>query len=358
MTRIVNAEISVAALNHNYQRVKEISNGRRVMAMVKANGYGHGLIPVSKALTAADALGVARLEEGVLIAEAGVRTPVALMEGCFSDEELKTAVHYHFQIVVHAPYQVADLLKCKSIQDAPFNIWLKINTGMNRLGFTRSQFEAAYDALKNQKHINIIGFMTHFAQADEVNEQATATQYQLFEEIVGQRPGLRSAANSAAILGWPHTHVDWVRPGLMLYGASPFPDKTASDLGLKPVMRLTTEIIAIHDLNAGDQIGYGGVYRCDKPQRIAVAAIGYGDGYPWGAIGAPVYVEGVLTKTLGRVSMDMVAVDISHIPNANLRSEVELWGPSVPVEMVAKICKTLPYELFTRLTRRVKLQMV
>lgn len=358
MTRIVNAEISIEALNHNYQRVKEISNGRRVLAMVKANGYGHGLIPVSKALTAADALGVARLEEGVLIAEAGVKTPVALMEGCFSDEELKTAVHHHFQIVVHAPYQVAELLKCKSIQDAPFNIWLKINTGMNRLGFTRSQFEAAYDTLKNQKHINIIGFMTHFAQADEVNEQATASQYQLFEQIVGPRPGLRSAANSAAILAWPHTHVDWVRPGLMLYGASPFPDKTGRDLGLKPVMRLTTEIIAIHDLNQGDQIGYGGVYRCDKPQRIAVAAIGYGDGYPWSAIGAPVYVESVLTKTLGRVSMDMIAIDISNIPNANLRSEVELWGPNVPVETVSKICKTLPYELFTRLTRRVKLQMV
>lgn len=357
MSRIVRADVSIDALNHNYQLVKQLTHNSKVLAMVKANGYGHGLIPVAKALKA-DAFGVARLEEAVILADAGIQTPVVLMEGCFSQEELKTAVHYHFPIVVHSPYQVADLLKCKDLEHSPFKIWLKINTGMNRLGFTQPEFETAYATLKTKKNIEIIGFMTHFAQADEIEHPSTQEQYQKFNIIVGDKPGLRSTSNSAAILAWPDTHHDWVRPGLMLYGASPFIDKTGIALNLKPAMTLTTEIISVHYLQPGELVGYGGTYRCAGPRRVAVAAIGYGDGYPWSATEAPIWVEGARSKIVGRVSMDMITIDITDIPQANLGSKVELWGQNIPVEEVAKACKTLAYELFTRLTRRVKLEMV
>lgn len=358
MGRKIFADISKQALIHNFNRVKQIAPKSKVLAMIKANAYGHGIISVAKTLNQADAFGVANIEEALLLRQSGIAQPIVLMEGFFKSTELQWIVAYDFIPVIHQFEQVKALAQ----QDNKKNIsvWIKVNTGMNRLGFQPADLRRVYEQLSNMPHITIIGFMTHFAKADLTDDPATQQQAEAFFSLTESLPGEKCLANSAAILAWAASHCDWVRPGLMLYGASPFSDKTSADLDLKPVMQLETEVIAIQSVPKGQCVGYGGQWQAKTDcTRVAVISIGYGDGYPWHAkSGTPVLVNQTLTQLVGRVSMDMIVADVSQVPNVQVGDPVQLWGPQLPIETVAKGASTIPYELFCRLTDRVSMRVV
>jgi alanine racemase len=360
MWRRIVAKVSKAALQHNLRQIKQAAPKTKILAMVKANAYGHGLVFAAKALEEADAFGVASLDEALTLRQAGIKQAIMLMEGIFHPPELALVQQQNLILVVHHWEQVEALVHFKGEIKRPFKVWLKINTGMNRLGLTPSIFGQAYDLLKEKSTIEIVGFMTHFAEADDKENDATLRQLQRFEECVGNRPGQRSLANSAAILAWPQTHAQWIRPGLILYGASPFSELKASHHQLIPAMSLQSEIIAIRELQPGEKVGYGGTWQNNKERTIiGIVAIGYGDGYPWHAkTGTPVLVNGKRVQTVGRVSMDMLAVDLTALPQVKVGDSVVLWGPGLPVEEVAAHASTIPYELFCRLTERVMVQYV
>lgn len=358
MGRKVFADISKQALIHNIQRVNQVAPNSKVLAMVKANAYGHGIVSVAKTLTNADAFGVANIEEALLLRQAGIKQPIVLMEGFFESSELDWLIQYQLTPVIHHFDQIDALVNYHSKET--ITVWVKINTGMNRLGFSPEQFGLAYQKLIKIPGVEIIGFMTHFPQADETENPLTDAQTQLFLSLTKDLPGQKCLANSAAILAWPKTHFDWVRPGLMLYGASPFLDKTAQALQLKPVMQLSAEIIAIQNVKEGQRVGYGGQWQsASDSTKVGVVSIGYGDGYPWHAkTGTPVLVNGQSTQLLGRVSMDMIAVDLTHLASVKVGDPVELWGAQLPIEQVAISANTIPYELFCRLTDRVSVRIV
>ncbi len=361
MWRRIVAKVSKAALQHNLRQIKRQAPMSQILAMVKANAYGHGLVFAAKALEEADAFGVASLDEALTLRQAGITQDIVLMEGIFHPPELVLVDQKKLTLVVHHWEQVEALQHHRGTLTRPFRVWLKINTGMNRLGLSPASFVKAYDLFNNNPNISLVGFMTHFAQADEKENPTTLHQLQVFQESVGNRPGLKSLANSAAILAWPQTHADWVRPGLILYGASPFPGGQASTHQLVPAMSLQSEIIAIRELRHGEKVGYGGTWQNNKEKcLVGIVAIGYGDGYPWHArTGTPVLVNGKRVHTLGRVSMDMIAVDLTESPNpVKVGDSVVLWGPGLPVEEVAEHASTIPYELFCRLTERVMVQYV
>lgn len=355
MSRPTFMTIDLAALKHNLERVRELAIGRSVMAMIKANAYGHGIVPVAQALTIANAFGVASLEEGIKLREAGITQPIVLIEGLFYTDELAEASRYDFTLVVHHLPHIEILEKALTIK--PLNIWLKINTGMHRLGFDLELVEAVHQRLMKLSSVRKpIGLMTHFAEADHLNSEATLKQMELFNTIRLQGP--RSLANSAGIIAWPQSHGDWVRPGLLLYGASPFQDKVGTDHGLKPVMTLHSRLIAINTVKKGHQVGYNGTWMAPKDTRIGVVGVGYGDGYPqFAANGTPVLVNGVECPLVGQVSMDMLMVDLSHQPQAKLGDPVVLWGKGLAVERVAKHCHTSAYEILTRMTPRPKMDI-
>lgn len=358
--RNVLAQVSQYALRHNLQQVRKMAPGSKIIAMVKANAYGHGLTKVAKTIQDADALGVASLEEALRIRQAGVQSDIVLMEGIFREEELADVKHHHLTMVVHHWFQIQALQSYAEKNDFRFRIWIKINTGMNRLGFQAQEFDEAYATLSKLSHVEIIGFMTHFAEADEREKDSTRKQADYFQSIIAGKPGQRCLANSAAILAWPQTHADWVRPGLMLYGASPFVGVTGKELNLLPAMTLRSEIIAIRELALGERVGYGGTWENTRPiSKIGIIAIGYGDGYPWHAKnGTPVLVNGQRVMTTGRVSMDMLAVDLSSLKEVKVGDPVTLWGDTLPIEEVAHHAGTIPYELFCRFTERVKVEII
>lgn len=355
MTRPTYLHIDLSALSHNFKRVKALVGSRSIMAMVKANAYGHGLIPIAKGLSQAELLGVASLEEAIKLREAGILTNIILMEGLFSAAEVEEAIKHQVSLVVHHLSQV-EMLERSSYQQKPFWVWIKINTGMNRLGIKPDQLNDVYQRLLKLKIVmKPIGLMTHFADADALNSETTLHQQKIFETITKGLPGPRSLANSAGILAWPTTYADWVRPGLMLYGASPFKNHTGFDHGLKPVMTLTSRLIAINEVKQGDRVGYGGTWTAPKAMRIGVVGVGYGDGYPQATRnGAPVLVNGVQCALAGRVSMDMITVDLDHQPAAQIGDEVVLWGEHLPVEMIAEYSGSTAYEILTRMTARPK----
>lgn len=348
------AYISKEALAHNLQQVKCYAPGAKVLAMVKANAYGHGLVRAAHALSEADALGVARIEEALLLRQAGVRTPIVLIEGIFRKEELRWVQTHRLVMVVHHWDQIAALQSFSQPLLAPFEVWLKINIGMNRLGFSPSVFAEAYQALC-RSGVTLLGFMGHFSHADERQNQTTLRQWETFLHVVGERPGLKCVANSAAILSWPQGHADWVRPGLILYGVSPFSDTLGRDHQLRPAMSFQAEIIAIQTVSKQATVGYSGTWENPRAEsRIGIVCVGYGDGYPWQAQnGTPVWVNGQRVPLVGRVSMDMLAIDITEI-DAKVGDRVILWGDPLPVEEVARAIGTLPYELLCRLQSRVK----
>jgi len=355
MARPTKIILDLAAACHNLQRVKEIAPGSAVLAMVKANAYGHGLTRIALALSDADAFGVACVEEGLQLREAGVTRPIVLMEGLFQSEELAYVERERFTLVVHHPEQVAMLEK--HTQQQPISVWMKINTGMNRLGFDFSQVQTIHQRLMNCKAVSKpIGLMTHFAKADSQDKTITLQQIEKFMAITAHLPGPRSLANSPGILAYPTAHADWVRPGLMLYGASPFAETVGLEYGLQPVMTLSSSLIAVYPAVKGSEIGYGGTWICPEDMLMGVVGIGYGDGYPRHAEnGTPVLVNGKVCPLIGRVSMDMLAVDLRSQPNAKVGDPVILWGAGLPVEVIAKHSGTVAYELLTRMTQRVRL---
>jgi len=350
--------IDLAALQHNLQRVRELAPGRSMIAMVKANAYGHGIVRVAHALQNAEALGVASLEEGLILRESGISQPIVLMEGLFHADEIAEAEKNHFTLVVHHSAHVELLEKAKVKH--PFTVWLKIDTGMHRLGIQPKHIETIYSRLKQIPSVKQpIGLMTHFAEADLPASLATQTQIKLFTESTQHLLGPRSLANSAAILSHPQSHGDWVRPGLMLYGASPLQDKQGSDHQLQPVMTLWSKLIAITYVPKGEKVGYGGTWVAPEDMHVGVVGVGYGDGYPqFAKNGTPVLVNGMECELVGRVSMDMLTVDLRNQPHAKIGDPVVLWGAGLPVERVARFSNTSAYEILTRMTPRPKIEVI
>lgn len=353
MTRPTFMTIDLAALKHNHARIRQLAPKSKIIAMVKANAYGHGIKRVAQALSEADAFGVASLDEGLMLRDAGIMQPIVLMEGLFEAHELKEASHYDFTLVVHHHLHLEMLESAQLLQ--PISVWLKINTGMHRLGFPPEEVEDVYQRLTACSMIKKpIGLMSHLASADVKEEdEMTLSQIQLFNHLTHTFKGPCSLANSAAILGWEASHVDWVRPGLILYGASPFQATTGLDHDLLPVMTLSSRIIAVIPVKKGGRVGYGGDWTAPYDTQVGVVGIGYGDGYPQGAKqGTPVLVNEKLTQLVGRVSMDMLTVDLSTLPNAKIGDPVILWGQGLPVELVARHNHTSAWELLTRMTPR------
>ena len=346
--RPIKARIDLAALHDNLQVAQKLAPQSKVMAVLKANAYGHGLLRAANAMKKAAGFAVLNIEDAMALREAGFDQTILLLEGFFDREELRLVQEYHLATVVHQHEQLRLLL-----QAAPgkLDVHLKINSGMNRLGFRPEDFPSAMSALR-QARLSSLTLMTHFATADEpagVREQLT-----LFREITAGLSHPRSLSNSAALIRYPQTHAEWVRPGIMLYGATPFADRSASDFGVKAAMTLTSEIIAIQNLVSGEMVGYGGGFRADHSMRVGVIACGYADGYPRLApTGTPVLVEGERVTTVGRVSMDMICVDLGNVPQARIGSPVELWGAGLPVDEVARSAGTVGYELLCAVAPRV-----
>ncbi len=347
--RPIRASIDLGALRHNLAVARRHAPSAKLMAVVKANAYGHGLMRAARGLRDADAFAVLELDAAVRLREAGYAHRILLLEGFFAVSELETIADHRLATVVHSMEQVR-LLRSTRVKQK-LEVHLKINTGMNRLGIALRDVPRAIELLQTAQ-ISQIVLMTHFACAEE--HDGVREQLQRFEQVASTQPLPRNLANSAALLRHPSTHADWVRPGIMLYGASPFDDQNAEELGLRPVMTLTSEIIATQELKAGDAVGYCASFRATQPMRVGIIACGYADGYPRHAsTGAPVRVAGVRTRLLGRVSMDMLCVDITEIPQAETGSEVILWGAGMPVEAVAASAGTVSYELLCALALRV-----
>jgi len=350
MSRPLQARINLSALRHNLETVRRFSPGALVMAVIKANGYGHGLLRVAQALDNADGFAVLTLDGAIALREAGFKQTILLLEGLFSADELALIAEYHLTVVVHSQHQV-DMLAHAGLP-VEIDVFLKMNSGMNRLGFEPDAFLKVLSRLKNIRMIGKVMLMTHFANADD--ETGVAGQLNVFTAACEGLGHSWSLANSATILRYPEAHADWVRPGIMLYGASPFADQSAAEFGLEPVMTLTSEIIATQHLQVGDRVGYGGTFVADREMRIGIVACGYADGYPRHApTGTPILVNGSRTRTLGRVSMDMLSVDLTDLPDAQIGGTVTLWGVAMPVDEVAHAAGTISYELLCALAPRV-----
>jgi alanine racemase len=346
------ATIDTAALRHNLSVVRRHAPASRVLAVIKANAYGHGLLRAAAALSSADGYALVELEEAVRLREAGVGQPIVLLEGYFDAGELPLLARHRLTPVIHSLEQVAALDRLAA--GARLDVYLKVNTGMNRLGLSPADYAQALERLRRHPGVGQITLMTHFASADEA--RGVSWQMDRLRQLPDANALPRSLANSAAILRFPETHADWVRPGIMLYGCSPFPEGIGAEAGLKPVMTLESRIIAVQDLQPGDTVGYGGTFRAQRPLRVGVVACGYGDGYPRHApTGTPVGVAGRTIGTVGRVSMDLLSVDLSDVPEARTGTRVVLWGEGVPVERVAQAAGTVGYQLLCGITPRVRI---
>jgi alanine racemase len=342
----------------NLARIREVAPRSKVMAVVKANAYGHGLVPTALCLADADAFAVARLEEALALRGAGVRKPIVLLEGVFNAEQLAEASRQNLEIVVHEREQLALLERAPA--GHRFVVWLKIDTGMNRLGFRAEQMEAALAALTSMgERLHELRLLTHFASADEHDDPLTRQQMERFAELTRGRHLARSLANSAAVFAYPASQAEWVRPGLALYGVSPFADQVGSHLGLTAAMRLVSTVIAVREVRAGETVGYGGNWRATRESRVAIVAGGYGDGLPRALPnGTPVLVRDQRASLVGRVSMDMIAVDVTAVEGVQVGDSAVLWGPELPVEEIAAHAGTISYELLCAVSQRVPLTLV
>lgn len=341
------ALIDLDALRHNYRLARQLHGGR-AFAVVKANAYGHGAVVCARALAAeADGFAVACVSEALELRAAGVSAPILVLEGVFDREELIEAATQHLWPAVHHLAQVEMIEKTPLPQ--PLRAWIKVNSGMNRAGFLPQAVPAVWQRLMATGKLEPCGFMSHFARADEPEMPTTTVQIRIFDEATRDLPGERTLANSAAILAWPDAHRDWARPGIMLYGADPLPQ---GQQPLRPVMTLESRIVAVRDLAVGEPLGYGARFVAQRPTRVGLVAVGYADGYPRAAAeGTPVSVDGQLTSLIGRVSMDVLTVDLTALPQATLGSRVELWGREVPVNRVASAAGTISYELLCNVKR-------
>ncbi|MBI5041333.1 MAG: alanine racemase [Gammaproteobacteria bacterium] len=356
MTRPLRARIDLGALQHNLQRTREAAPHSHIMAVVKANGYGHGLVRVAQTLREADGFGVACLEEAISLREAGIQQPITLLEGFFDSGELPAISHYRLMPVVHTERQIRQLETVQLPQ--PIAVWLKVDSGMHRLGFAPDIFETVYRRLQACADVSDIGLFSHLGYADDRRSMQTQRQCERFHALVDAFPGARSLANSGGLLGWPETQFDWVRPGLMLYGISPFAGNTGVEQGLEPVMTLASQLIAVNRYERGAAIGYSGAWVCPEDMLVGVVAAGYGDGYPRHApTGTPVLVNGKRTQIIGRVSMDMLCVDLREQPDASIGDPVVLWGVELPVEEIARYAGTIAYELVCAIASRVPVEV-
>ncbi|MEO8332491.1 MAG: alanine racemase [Gallionella sp.] len=389
MPRPIQAKLDLNALESNLEVARRAAPTARIMAVIKADGYGHGLLRAAEALAATDGYALLDIQDAVQLREAGFRQTILLLEGFFSAEDLPVIAEYNLTSVIHSSEQIT-LLDAHP-GSGTLDVWLKVNSGMNRLGFAPQQVAQAFEQLRRHRAVRDITLMTHFANADET--RGVAEPLALFNDLAASYRVARSLANSAALLRYPESHGDWVRPGIMLYGASPFAEVSAQQLGLKPAMTLGSRIIATQDLRAGDEVGYGAMFRANHSMRIGIVACGYADGYPRqsgrvepeaaprpdevrvsGGVplagapgthrptpggcatnGTPILVDGQRTRTVGRVSMDMLYADLSALPAADVGSRVVLWGEDLPIEEVARAAGTVSYELMCALTPRVRI---
>lgn len=351
MSRPVRARIDLAALRHNHAVARRHAAAARIWSVVKADAYGHGFLRVAQALQGvADGFALVEVEAAVALRAAGVCQPILMLEGCYGPDELPLYAEHGLIPVLHRPEQVAWL--AQAALRRPLPVYIKLNTGMNRLGFDADEFRAALAVLQRLDSVAGITLMTHFADADDV--RGIAEQMACLTAMRGDLSYPLCLANSAALLRFPESIGDWVRPGIMLYGSSPFPEQSAAALGLLPVMTLESEVIAVRDLSVGDRIGYGGTYAAAAPMRVGVVACGYGDGYPRHApSGTPVLADGVRTTTVGRTSMDKICIDLTALPGVGVGAPVVLWGRGLAADEVAASAGTIAYELFCALARRV-----
>ena len=357
MIRLIRARINTHALRSNLAVIRAAAPGRRVLAVLKANAYGHGLVPVALALAAVDGFAVARIEEAGALRAAGITQPIVLLEGIVNAGQLAEAAHLQLDLVIHDPMHVALLEQYRGAKG--FALWVKVDTGMNRLGLRTAQFKEAWDRLRALHPAPLaMRILTHLACADERHNEATSEQLARLAPLVRGRDAEVSIANSAGILAHPATHGDWVRPGLALYGASPFAGEVGSALGLVPAMTLESTVIAVRQVDRGECVGYGAAWRAARRSAIAILAGGYGDGLLRSLPnGAPVMIQGGRAPLVGRVSMDMIAVDVTDLPPVAVGERAELWGARLPVEQVAAAAGTIPYELLCGVSQRVPIEL-
>jgi alanine racemase len=351
-------DIDTQALQHNFQQLKHRAGNSRVLAVIKADAYGHGLTRIARTFDEDTWFGVACFDEAVELRRGGITNPILVLEGFFDQEELLALADWDLKTVVHHQYQVDLILESKLTE--PLDIWLKIDTGMHRLGLLEDEFYSAYQKLNTSSKVkHPINLMSHFACADEPEKEMSSLQLQRFMEWTKGLAGEKSIANSAGFLNFEQSYFDMVRPGLLLYGSGPNTEHEGLSLGLKPVMRLRSNVIAIKSIEAGQTVGYGAAWTASNQTKIAIVAIGYGDGYPRHAKnGTPVWIAGKLYPLAGRVSMDLISVDIGLHSDVNIGSEAILWGTELPVEQVAEHADTISYELMCGITPRVPVNVI
>ena len=350
--RFAKISVDLAALQHNFQQVKKYSPDSKIMPVIKANAYGHGLIQVAHSLNEADGFSVAQLSEAIILRESGIEKPVTVFQGFLNKQQLEQILQYQLRPAISQLWQL-DLLQAQH-SVGPLDVWLKVNTGMGRLGVQPEEVQLCWQKLQNIEYINRSGLMMHFANADSVSDALNQRQINCLQGLVSKL-GVEetSVSNSAAIMGRLYEQQSWVRPGIMLYGASPRLSQTADELGLHAVMSLQAKLIAVNTLAKGHPVGYGGDWLCPQNMPVGIVNIGYGDGYPRHTpSGTPVAINGQITQLIGRVSMDSIAVDLRGI-DAVHGDAVELWGKQVAVDEVASKAGTIAYELLCNVGRLI-----
>lgn len=352
------AVIDRRALRHNLQQVRRQAPQSRLIAVVKANAYGHGLLETAHTLQDADCYGVARIGEALKLRSGGIVKPILMLEGFFSAEDLPVLVANNIETAVHSIEQLEALEQATLARPVP--VWMKLDTGMHRLGVRPEHAEPFYQRLSACRNVvQPVNIMSHFSRADEPSSDATLKQMQCFEQFARGKPGQRSIAASGGTLLWPDAHNDWVRPGIILYGVSPMEDANGSQFDLQPAMTLKSNLIAVREHKAGESVGYGGTWVSEGDTRLGVVAMGYGDGYPRSApSGTPVWLNGREVPIVGRVSMDMMSVDLGPNATDKVGDEVVLWGQELPVERIADCTGISAYELITKLTQRVAMEYI
>lgn len=355
MSRTTVATIHLNALRHNLARIKAMSAPAKVMAVVKADAYGHGLERVARALDgAADAFAVASLGDGLRLRAAGHRQRIVVLSGPDQPGDIAEMQRLGLDAAIHHESQLKWLSEASAAQGR-LRVWLKVDSGMHRLGFAPGRAATVHAQLATMAGIDPeIGLMTHFAESEVFGGIRTHQQIERFLVATGRLSGPRSLSNSAAVLGWPDARGDWVRTGGLLYGLSVVEGKSGADFGFKPAMTLATRLIAVNTIKRGERIGYNGLWECPEDMPVGVAAVGYGDGYPRSAVtGTPVLVGTTRVPLIGRVSMDLITVDLRTAPEARVGDRVVLWGSELPVELVAAQAGTISYDLTCGMTRRV-----
>ena len=350
------ALIRLGALQHNLDVIRAAAPGAKVMAVIKANAYGHGMVAVAKSLPDVDAFAVARVPEAIRLRYAGVDNRIVLLAGALNEKELRQVIQYEFEPVVHCPEQIELLEKAKR---GAVRVWVKFDTGMNRLGFSPDDAEEIIPRISALKSVTDVRLMTHLSTADELNNEVTSDQIKRFLPLLEKFNGAVSIANTPAALGWANAirpdRQNWIRPGIALFGISPYGDKTGVELGLKPVMQFEARLIAIKPLRQGARVGYKGAYESDKDTTLGIISAGYGDGYSRHfRSGTPVLLNGRRVPVIGNVSMDMIAVDLGSDPQDSVGDIATLWGDGLPVEEVAPWANAIPYELVCGVMNREK----